>query len=253
MTATRQAPQLSDAGASRNPFRTAVVRLTVVSFSVAALLGIIALLAGGSFGETEARILLTTLVVGTVSIAMLCYLSTAGTSYQVVGLVGGVAVLVPLVTSLIMIWIEDWPGSDEVMLETFGVGTVVAGTLAQACLLLALGRRARGIVRGLLFATLVLAVVIAGMVSALILGYIPEDEETFVRVLGVVAILDVLGTVVVSALSKFGPAAGRASLDVSLPDHLASRVDAEAARTGQSREAVVAAAVSRYLEGERPA
>jgi MFS family permease len=233
---------------SRNPFRTAIVRLTILSFSVAALLGIIALLAGGSFGDTEVRILLTTLLVGTVSIAMLCYLSTAGTACQVVGVLGGVAVLAPLVTSLIMIWSEDWPGSDELLLKTFGVGTVVAGTLAQASLLLSLGRRARGVVRGLLLATLLLAVALAGMISALILGYVPDDDETYARVLGVVAILDVLGTVVVSALSKFGPTAARGSLEVALSGELAARVDAEAARTGQSRDAVVATAVARYLD-----
>ena len=240
-----------EAASSRHPLRTAVVRLTIVSFSVAALLGIIALLAGGSFGETEARILLTTLLVGTVSIAMLCYLSTAGTAYQVVGVLGGITVLAPLVTSLIMIWSDEWPGSDDVLLKTFGVGTVVAGTLAQACLLLSLGRRARGAVRGLLLATLLLAVAVAGMVCALILGYVPDDGDTFVRILGVVAILDVLGTVVVAALSKFGPTAGRTSLDVSLPGDLAARVDAEATRSGRSRDAVVAAAVSRYLEADR--
>jgi hypothetical protein len=232
----------------RNPFRTAIVRLTIVSFSITALLGIIALLAGGSFGGTEGRVLLTTLLVGVVSIAMLCYLGTAGTPFQLVGVLGGVAVLAPLVTSLIMIWSDDWPGSDELLLKTFGVGTVVAATLAQACLLLTLARRARGALRGLLLATLVLALVLAGMVSALILGYAPEDDETFARVLGVVAILDVLGTVVVSALSKFGPATSRSSLEVALTGDLAARVDAEAARTGQSREAVVATAVSRYLD-----
>jgi len=231
----------------KNPFRTAIVRLTIASFSVAALLGIIALLGGGEFGDTQVRVLLTTLLVGVVSIAMLCYLSTAGTAYQVVGVLGGISVLAPLVTSLIMIWTNEWPGSDELLLKVFGVGTVVAATLAQACLLLALARRGTGVVRGLLVATLVLALIIAGMVSALILGYVPDEEETFARILGVVAILDVLGTVVVSAMAKFGSATSRGVADVSLPADLVERVDAEAARTGRTREAVVGAAVTGYL------
>jgi hypothetical protein len=224
-----------------------VVRLTIVSFSIAALLGIIALLGGGEFGDTEVRILLTTLLVGVVSIAMLCYLSTAGTAYQLVGVLGGISVLAPLTTSLIMIWTNDWPGSDELLLKVFGVGTVVAATLAQACLLLTLARRGTGLVRVLLLATLVLAVVLAGMISALILGYEPTEEETFARVLGVVAILDVLGTVVVSAMAKFGSATSRGSAEVSLPADLVERVDAEAARTGRTREAVVTAALTGYL------
>ena len=60
------------------PIRRWIVRLTIGSFSVAALMGIVALLGGGEFGETEGRILLTTLLVGVVSIAVLCYLATAG-------------------------------------------------------------------------------------------------------------------------------------------------------------------------------
>ena len=246
-------PEPTEAKAARNPFRTAIVRLTIVSFSVAALLGIIALLAGGSFGETETRVLLTTLVVGGVSIAMLCYLSTAGTPYQVVGVVGGISAVVPTAAALIMIWSEDWWRSDDLLPKILGVGIVVAATLAQACLLLTLTRRATRVVRGLLVGTLVAALVAAVLVSALILGLIPDDEETFARLLGVVAILDVLGTVVVSALAKFGPSAGRGSLEVTLPADLAARVDAEAARTGRSREAVVATAVTEHLGNGRDA
>ncbi len=80
---------------STRQVRKVVVRLTIGSFSVAALLGIAALLAGGRFGETEARILLTTLLVGVVSIAVLCFLATAGKRFQLVGVAGGVTVLVP--------------------------------------------------------------------------------------------------------------------------------------------------------------
>ncbi|GMA41528.1 hypothetical protein [Mobilicoccus caccae] len=59
-------------------FRTAVIRLIAVSFSIAALLGIAVLLRGGQMGDLEGRILLTTLLVGVVSIAVLCYLTPAG-------------------------------------------------------------------------------------------------------------------------------------------------------------------------------
>jgi len=48
-------------GTSR--FRRVVTTLTIGSFSVAALMGIVALLGGGDFGENEARVLLTTLTV----------------------------------------------------------------------------------------------------------------------------------------------------------------------------------------------
>ena len=74
------------------PIRRWIVRTTIGSFSLAALLGIVALLGGGEFGETEGQILLTTLLVGVVSIAVLCYLATAGRRSQPLGIAGGVSV-----------------------------------------------------------------------------------------------------------------------------------------------------------------
>ena len=64
--------------ATTAPIRRAIVRTTIGSFSLAALMGIIALLGGGHFGATQGRVLLTTLLVGVVSIAVLCFLVTAG-------------------------------------------------------------------------------------------------------------------------------------------------------------------------------
>jgi F0F1-type ATP synthase assembly protein I len=231
------------------PIRTVIVRLTIGSFSLAALMGVIALVGGGEFGATEGRILLTTLLVGVVSVAVLCYLATAGTPFQVVGVAGGLAVLVPLVSALLLIW-GDWDNEPaEWVGKTFGVGAVVAVTLAQASLLLALGGRARPLVRRLLVGTLVMAAVLAGLVSYLILG--PEPEGPYFRVLGVVAILDVLGTVVVAALTRFGAGDGArasAGAPVTIPAELAARLDAHVARTGKPRNEVVAMAVERYLD-----
>lgn len=235
---------------SRAPIRTAIVRVTVTSFSLAALMGVVALLAGGAFGETEAKILFTTLLVGVVSVTVLCYLATAGTPSQPVGVAGGLAVPVPLVAALTMIW-RDWDtGVPEWLDRTFGVGAVVAATLAQACLLLALAARARPLVRRILVGTLVLAAVLAGVISYLIVGPEPQ-EQAFFRVLGVIAILDVLGTVLVAALTRFGagdanpvPAAGT----VTIPAELAARLDAYAARTDVSRDEVVSVALARHLE-----
>ena len=53
-------------------FRRIAATLTIGSFSIAALMGIVALLGGGDFGEGEGKIVLTTLIVGSASICMLC-------------------------------------------------------------------------------------------------------------------------------------------------------------------------------------
>jgi len=224
--------------------RTQIVRLTVGSFSVAALLGVVALLSGGTFGRTEGRILLTTLLVGVASVAVLCYLATAGTPAQAVGVAGGVVVVVPVVTALVQVWADLGPDASDAVGRTFGVGTTVAATLAQASLLLALGLRARPGVRRLLGATLALAAVLAVALSVIIVAQ-DDPPSVVLRGLGVVAILDVLGTVVVSALGRFGPHPGAASVPV--PADLVVRVDAR--RGTRSREEVVQEAIEGWLGG----
>ena len=232
------------------PVRRAIVTVTIASFSVAALLGVLALL-GGDFGDTQVRVLLTTVAVGVVSIAVLCYLSTAGTSVQAVGVLGGVSVLVPLASALLLIWAEEWLGSnDDAVWQAFGVGAVVAGTLAQACLLLVIARRKSPVVRLLLAVTLVLAALLAALLSALILGGAP-DEDYVARAVGVIAILDVLGTVVVAALGKFGPGPDGTER-VSLPDALVAELDRQAAATGRTRDEIAAEAIDHYLGRRSP-
>lgn len=181
-------------------FRRLAAALTICSFAVAALIGIVALLGGGHFGDSEARVLGTTLIVGCTSVCMLCYLATSGTRWASVGATGGVTVILPAATSLLLLWSESAEGSEAVW-RSYGVGVVAAATLAQICLLLALAgeREALAVV---LWPTVVLAVVAALVASGMILG--DEGPGDTWRLLGVVGILDVLGTVVTIAVAKFG-------------------------------------------------
>jgi hypothetical protein len=221
---------------SHAPLRTLIVRVTIVSFSVAALLGVMALLSGGTFGSNEARILLTTLLVGVVSVHVLCYLATAEGVYRPVGVAGGAAVLVPLVAGLSMIWADWWNEVPIALGRTFGVGSVVAVSLAQACLLFVVATGRGPLVRGLLAGTLVVATVLGGLVSALILGFEPQGSA-YARLVGVVAIFDVLGTVVVAALAKFGgPGRENEAVRMVVPPDLAALVTARADALGQRPE-----------------
>jgi hypothetical protein len=240
----------ADSTTTTAPIRRWIVRVTIGSFSLAALLGIVALLGGGEFGETEGKILLTTLLVGVVSIAVLCYLTTAGRSSQPVGIAGGVTVLVPLGTGLLMIWssFDEDPG--ELMVKTFGIGAIVAATLAQICLLLAPQGRRDSVAGRMLMATIGLAGLLAVMTSLLVLGVHPGDDGYY-RAVGVVAILDVLGTVVGAALMKFGPGATSgqvpASSTLALPPDVAAALAERAAVTGQSRDEVAAQILRAHL------
>lgn len=172
--------------------RRLVSSVVMGSFAVAALIGIVALLGGGDFGETEGRVLLTTVVVGTESVAVLCYLAVSG-RFAVVGLAGGAASLVASGLALWLTWGGDDPSS---VWEAFGVAVTLAASLAQACLLLSLAAR-NGVGAGLA-ATLLAIAVVAVMVVVPIVGE-GDVGDGYWRTFGVVAILDALGTVVTTA------------------------------------------------------
>jgi hypothetical protein len=230
-----------------------VVRLTIGSFSLAALMGVAALLRPGRFGSTEGRILLTTLIVGVTSVLMLCYLAASGERSQVLGVAGGVAALVSATGILVAIW--GWPDTDPpiALIRTFGVAGVLALTLAQFSLLVSVVRRRPALVR-LLAATMALGAVLATLLAIAILGWW-HPSDTGARLIGVVAILDVLGTVVTMAIGIFGSQARPpdASLGVTLPPDLAEAVRARAEETGRAPDQVVLDAVRGYVASDADA
>lgn len=219
--------------------RKPIVTTLVVSFSVAACLGVLALL-GSDFGETQARVLVTTAVVGVESVALLCYLSLADHRLAAVGVVGGLVSLVATALALALTW--GGPGEPWVEL---GVAVTVAASLAQASLLISTAGRPR--VTGGVALTLVAIAVVAVMVIVPLTGLAAADGGGYWRVLGAVAILDVLGTVVLTARAAFGGGeddARRPSLSPAVERRL---VEAAASR-GVSPDALVA----ELLDGRTP-
>lgn len=178
-------------------FRRVVVACVVGSFGVSALLGIVALLGGGEFGETEANILLTTVIVGVESLALLCYLTLAGHRAVAVGLLGGAVSLVCAGTAASWVW-GSWQSGDEPW-RLFTITLVVALTLVQASLLIRMADRDR--FRAGLVSTLALAAIVAALLIGAIVSRSLSESEDFWRIFGVVAILDVLGTIVVMAVA----------------------------------------------------
>jgi hypothetical protein len=231
---------------ARTPWRRIVVALTIGSFSIAALMGIGALLGAGDFGAAEWQILGTTVLMGCSSLVVLTYLATAGTPYVVFGGIGAVADAVAVVTALLLIWVESL-GSDT-LARTFGVATVAALTLAQVCLLAAVAWR-RPALALLLWGTTAVATLLGGMVTALILG--SDIGDSGARFFGVVAIVDVLGTIVTIALAVFGDSPTRGArtgpLGVELPAELAERLRRRAADTGRPAPDLVVEAVEHWL------
>jgi hypothetical protein len=230
--------------------RSVVVAAVIGSFSIAALLGILALLGAGEFGEGEARILLTTVVVGVESVAVLCYLALAGHRFAAVGGVGAVVSLVAAGTALTMVWSGEGDGSWQLLL----VSTVVAATFAQASLLIALVADTK--YEGALLGTLAAAGVVAAMLVRAILG---EEwiSDGYWRTFGVVTILDVLGTVVLVALGAFGRAVARGAAarpgmparpEAAVDREVMARVRAVALERGTTPSRILSEALDEYVE-----
>lgn len=222
--------------------RRLVTVLVIVTFSIAALMGIFALLAGGDFGDTQLKVLGTTLLVGVESVAALCYLTVASRPTWWLGATGGAISVAASVVGLIMIW-SSGEAADELG-RTFGILCTLAASAAQACLLVGLSYRRT--IDAVLFATLTAIAVLAAMIIAAITDG-SDLTSTFWKAFGVVAILDVLGTVVLAALGGFGraPTLPATSIDPQVWER-ATRLAHEHAIDPSS---LVSEALDAYLKG----
>ena len=229
-----------DTRTAKTDIRRIVLAVTITSFSVAALMGISALLGAGELGETSVRVLLTTVAVGSGSVLTLCCLVVLGGRFGWAGAIGFLVVLMTTGFALVLIWSV----SDDVaegVIETFVVAVVASVTLAQVCLLLGLAAARRSLA-WMLWSTVGLALVLAVWVSSLI--YREDADDSQLRVLGVIAILDVLGTLVTIAIGVFGR--DDRSLTITLPPSVASRIRAESAESGRPVGDLVGEALTRY-------
>lgn len=230
--------------------RKTASRVVIAAFSVAALLGIVALLTG-EFGETQGKILLTTVVVGLESLAILCYLAPTRSPWTALGVLGFLVSLVTFTLALVLVWGPTDEAPADWFTKTLFVSLTLAATLAQVCLLIGLTGDRRRSRTYLLVATCVAAAVVAALVVWSILD--PKDDVAwFWRTFGVVAILDALGSVVLIALRVFaGGDEGRARLTKELEARLA----AAARERGVTQQEVLEAAVEGYVRlgsAERP-
>lgn len=240
----------------------------IVSFSLAAVVGIIALLSG-DFGETQGKIVLTTLLLGATSITALCHLAVADRAMRLMGFVGLAASAVALISGLVLIW-RDWSTTDiDDWLKVFAVAGILAVSFSHANLLLLLAGRRRVVIRYGLMLTLVMIAAVAIMIILPIVseGEIPGvgNEEWYWRLFGVVGILDVLGTVVVPVLAIFvrdAPAirvvdgadaaadapATAGHLELTVPADLARSLEQRATADGVETHEAALAALRRGLD-----
>lgn len=270
LTATQPDDRTPEAAATRSGLgrtrRIAVVAV-IVSLSITAVVGIVSLLTG-EFGELQSRVLGTTSLVGAFSVLALCHLAVAGRPVRVVGFAGLALSAVALLFGLLLIWGD---GFDWQAFEWFAVFAVFAVSLAHANLLLLLAGRRQVAVRTMLVITLAaIACVALGIVMPLITdGRFPGDDfESYWRLFGVIAIVDVLGTIVLPVVAAVLRPGERRTADaaraddlghpapdsppaprLALPLELEHRVRAEAVSRGVEPERLLAELVATHLPG----
>lgn len=186
--------------------RRITVVAIIVSLSLTALVGIVTLLTA-TFGELQGKVVLTTLLVAAFSITALCHLAVVGRALRVVGWVGIGMSGVALILGVVLIW-GSWASWNEIwddVLKAFATASIIAVSLAHANLLLLLAERRSPVLRVALFVTVGLIGLLALLIILPIVtdGEIPGDNaEPYFRVLGVVAILDALGTIVLPVINR---------------------------------------------------
>ena len=173
----------------------------IISLSISALLGIIIFLIG-EFGYTQTRILLTTLTIGVFSLTGLCCATLLDrkrfSAFAIIGMIISVLGFL-FITSLI--WeIIDWDSS-SIISRTVIIVIILAFSVAHASLLLLI-KSDKTIVNVSLSTTLLFLSLVALELIVLVINEFGNVENIWWRILGVFAILDVLGTIVTPILLK---------------------------------------------------
>ncbi len=169
------------------------------SLCVAAITGIVVFLIG-NMGDLEIKVLLTALVIGLFSLTSLCCAALYETKRLTpVAISGMLCSALALVLSLWMIWMWEQSVNDTVTWKATFIAGIVAMSLAHGSLLL-LVPSPTALIRHVRSATLTtMSLIVAFLVYLIIMEDMPEF---FYRLLGVLAILDALGTILTPLLFK---------------------------------------------------
>lgn len=182
-------------------FKKIFLIILIISLSISALLGIIIFLVG-DFGLIQTKILLTTLTIGGFSLTGLCCATLLNrkrfSAFAIIGMIISVLGFL-FITSLI--WeIIDWDSSN-IISRIVIIVIIIAVSTAHASLLLLI-KSDKTIVNVSLSTTLLFLSLVALELIVLVINVFWDVENVWVRILGVFAILDVLGTIVTPILLK---------------------------------------------------
>ncbi len=259
--------RVSDAERTIKGVRRVAIWTVIISLVITALIGIYTIVAG-EFGETQSRVMLTTLAVAGFSILALCHLAVFGRDVKVFGWVGIGTSGVALGLAATLIW---WNWSDFMyqpsdlyltLTKSFAISALAAVSLAHANLMLLLQNSPLRWIRTALSVALVLITIVPTLVIPVILteGTFPpmSFQDVYWRFFGVILILDALATIALPvttlivrsqrknlAVEPAGPkAASAATITVALSGVNAAWVKTRATETGTTADQVITALIA---------
>lgn len=193
--------------------KRAFLRMLVIALLSSAFVGSYTFLFG-EIGETEAKILMTTLSISYFSVTSLAcavaFERRASTWLSVVGLVVSV---IGFLIFMPGIWSEWW--DSEAIAKSMVILSIFAFSFAQVCLLKLVPLQRS--IRWIFFVTAIAIFALATLGSGMII--FEEDDEWLLRFLGVLGILDGCGSLLVPVLFKLSCGVAMASDDGQF-DHI---------------------------------
>jgi hypothetical protein len=176
---------------------------TLVSLVVSALIGIVIFLMG-EFGDTQVKLLLTTLAIGGFSLTGLANALRGGSLwFWALRPIGGGVSMIALLLVALQIW--GLLADERATWQAIGTAATLAVTLAHLSLLGIFQPRTN-----LVFLWWAGAIAASIGLAAMVIVALYQVEnalfrEYYLRLLGVMAILDVLGTIGLAPLSRLAP------------------------------------------------
>ncbi len=179
-------------------FKKVFLITMIISLSLSALIGIILFLIG-DFGEIESKILFTTLTIGGFSLTALCSSALYDKHrYVAFSSLGMIIAVIGFLSTTTAIWeILDFDDIWKMII----ISIILSASIAHSSLLLLI-KSEKTIVNVSLVSTLLFISIVAIMLIVLVLSEFDLDFEFYYRLLGVFAILDVLGTIVTPIILK---------------------------------------------------
>lgn len=260
--------QNQDTARTIKGIRRIAVWTVIVSLVITAAIGIYTIVSG-EFGETQGKVMLTTLAVAGFSILALCHLAVVNRDVKVFGWIGIGTSGIALGLGATLIW---WNWDDMMyqpsdlymnLTKAFATTALIAVSLAHANLMLLLQNAPLRWIRVALNVALVLIAIVPTLVIPVIFsdGNFPPQSfaDVYWRFFGVILILDALATIALPvttlivrsqqrheeiAVPTSTNTASASTVTVSLKGVAASWVKTQSAETGKTADQVVAALVT---------